>query len=124
MKGGYMAHENNSVKITLIISGAMILLALLIFLSIKSTMPVTTNTVTIQGISSVNVMPDLVSVNFFIETRGNTSAEAKEANSKILNKAIDSLVAQGFDRADLKTENFNIYQDYVWEKTNELKMVL
>ena len=115
-----MKNENNSIKITLIISAVVILVALLLVFVIFSLAPVSGNTVTVQGVSSMKAMPDLISVNFLIQTRGNTSAEAKDANSIILNKIVDSLVAQGFSKEDLQTVNFNIYPDYLWVRDKQV----
>ena len=60
-------------------------------------------------------MPDLITVYFNIETSGDTSSEAKDANSEISEKLIIELAKNGFDRSDLKTQGFNVYPDYIWE---------
>jgi uncharacterized protein YggE len=75
----------------------------------------TTDSITVQGISSVKATPDLLSVHFNIETKGKTSAEASSANAEILNNLTEALIAQGFEKEEIKTENFNVYPNTYWE---------
>ena len=60
-------------------------------------------------------MPDEIGVYFNIETKGETSAEAKDANSEILDKLVASLGNLGYERSKIVTENYNIYPDYDWK---------
>ncbi len=113
-----MNRDNKAIVITGIISGVILIVALVFLLGNSVSSPSSENSITVQGVSTLKVMPDLVSINFNIETRANTSSEAKEKNSEILNNLIDSLVLEGFNREDIVTENFNVYQDYIWEDGN------
>lgn len=111
-----MKKENNAIAITAIISGVILIVALVALFSFGgNTSNYNEDSVTVQGIATIKAMPDLISVNFNIETKGQTSTEAKDANSKILNDLIDALMAQGFERKEIVTESFNVYQDYSWE---------
>ncbi len=101
------------VKITLIIVGTVILLALLgtgIYFQIKPT-----QTVNVEGISQFKAIPDKVVIYFNVQTEGNTSKEAKDKNAEIVDKAITNLIKEGFERKEITTENFNIYPRYSWE---------
>jgi hypothetical protein len=72
------------------------------------------NTVTVNGVSTIKVVPDLVTVNFQIETNGSTSEIARDANLKIFEEFKNSMIKLGYSREDLKTASYNIYQDYDW----------
>ena len=102
-----------SVKITLIVSGIIIFLALLglfVFFQLRPG-----NTVNVNGQAQVKAVPDLVSVYFNVETNGTNAKEAKDKNAEIVDKIITALLKEGFERKDIVTENFNIYPDYTWE---------
>ncbi len=110
-----MKKTNNAIVVTSIIGAVILIVALVALGTLKSMVPSQgDNTVNVQGIATVKAMPDLISVYFNVETEGNTSSEAKDANSVIVEKVILTLMMQGFDRKDIVTENFNIYQDYDW----------
>lgn len=79
----------------------------------------TGDTITVQGISTVKAMPDLISVYFNVETNGSTAQEAKDKNSEIVNKLIDNCVNAGVDSEKITTESFNIYEDYAWEDNKQ-----
>jgi len=108
------------VKITLIIVGAVVLLALIglaVYFQIKPS-----QTVNVDGIAEVKAMPDKVAIYFNIETIGNDSKEAKDKNSEIVDNAITALIKLGFERKEIITESFNIYPEYNWNHgTQEFK---
>ena len=103
-----------SVQITLIIVGAVILLAIGAGIYFKSNS--TDNTITVNGQATAEVSPDLITVYFNVETTGTTSKEASDANSVIVTKLTNNLVALGFNENDLKTQGFNIYPEYDYAK--------
>ena len=108
-----------SVKITLIISAVILILALIgVFITLKFA-PVT-NTVTANGMASIKVAPDLVTVYFNIETNGTTASEAKDKNSEISNKFNAAIVKLGFDESIIQTQGYNIYP---WQEWINGKMV-
>jgi hypothetical protein len=99
---------DKSITITVIIVAA-VLLAVNMFLGSINPQ---TDTVNVQGVSKIKVVPDLMTINFNIETTGADSKTAKDANSKILNNLIEALMLQGFEREEIQTQNFNVYPDY------------
>lgn len=111
-----MKKEHNAIVITSIISGVVLLIAAVALFTFQSP---TSNVVTVQGVSTIKATPDLITVYYTIETTGNTSAEAKNANTLIFNKLVDALTAQGFKEEDLKTESFNIYPNTYWDNGKE-----
>jgi uncharacterized protein YggE len=108
---------DNGVKISLIVTGTIIILALLGAFMFYSILPfdLKGNVITVNGQSTVKVNPDLVTVYFNAETNGSTSKEANDANALMVDNIITALVKLGFDREDIQTESLNIWEDNVWE---------
>jgi len=97
---------------TAIISGVILIVALSAIFMFKPAS--SQNTLSVEGIATVKAMPDEIGVYLNIETKGETSSEAKDANSEILEKLVSALENQGFERSEIVTENYNIYPDYSW----------
>lgn len=114
-----MTSKNNAIAITGIISGVILIVALVYLFTLK---PVTgENVVSVEGIATVMAMPDLVGVYFNIETTGDTAQEAKDSTSEILNNLVDKLVSEeGFKREEIVTESFNVYPNYRWENGKQI----
>ena len=105
--------RNNSIIITSIISGVILIVALGFLLAFGPAGSSTQNTVNVQGTATIKAMPDLIGVYINIKNLAKTSAEANDQNAIILNKLIDSLVKEeGLSREEIVTKSFNIYQDY------------
>jgi len=109
-----MKQENKTIVVTSIIAGVILIVAFA-FLFVFQPNTSTTNSISVQGISKIKATPDLLSVYFNIETKGETSAEASTANAEILEKLTTALIAEGFEKEDIKTENFNVYPNTYWE---------
>ena len=103
---------DNSVKITGMIVATILVVAFLAFYAFSTT--VSGESVVASGIASVQVVPDLVSVYFNVETNGTSAKEAKDANAVIVDDVVVALIKEGFARDDIVTENFNVYEDYDW----------
>jgi uncharacterized protein YggE len=108
-----MKKQNNGIVITSIIAGVILIISFVAMTSFGNTMS-GDNTVNVQGTATIKAMPDLITIYFNVETKEETSTLSKDENSKILNDLIDSLIEIGFERKDLVTENFNVYQNYDW----------
>lgn len=104
-----------SIKITLIISATIIFVALIGIYTIFQLNPITSNVISVKGDATIKVVPDLITVYFDIQSKGTTAKEAEDKNSEIVNKLINDLVNKGFDEKDIKTQNFNVYPNYVWD---------
>jgi uncharacterized protein len=127
-----MVKLDKSVQITLIIVATILILAIggVIFFKSNST----DNTIKVDGQATAKIAPDLITIYFDIETKGQTSQEASDANSLITNNLTNNIVALGFSKDDLKTENYNIYPEYNYNSgsqtlidykaTNSLKIEL
>jgi len=103
---------DNSVKITgMIIVGVLAVLLIVVNMFGGST---SNETISVEGISEISVMPDLVSVSFNVETLEDSAAEAKDENARIMNDVRAALLAAGIHSADLETRNFNVYEEFDW----------
>lgn len=99
-----------SVQITLIIVAGVLLSAIILTSSFSGY----TNTINADGYSEIEVMPDLVSVYFSVETQGATSKIAEDANSEISGKLETELLNRGFEKEEIQTVSFSIYPNYNW----------
>lgn len=115
-----MKKENNAIVITSIIAGVVLLIAILclfVFSSVIS--PSTGNSVTVEGISNIKAMPDLISVYITIESKGATSSEATTANTQTYEDLVEEMMIAGFEENDLTTESFSVYENVYWENGKE-----
>jgi len=109
-----MRKLETSVKITGIVVVALVVITFVIVSVVMRVMP--TETVTANGVAVVDVMPDLVSVNFNVETKGDSAVEAKDANAVVVDSVVDALIGEGFARDEIVTENFNVYEEFDWNR--------
>ena len=108
---------DKSIIITIIIVAAILLATNMVLNSMNPGQ----DTVTVNGVSSIKVMPDIVTINFQVESNGSTSAEAKDANSKIFNDFENAMIQLGFKKEDLKTASYNIYPNYDWSSGKQIQ---
>ena len=102
-----------SVKITLIIISAVIVLGVIgaiVFMNIRQE-----TTINAEGIATVKAVPDISSIFISVQTSGNTTKEANDENAEIVDNIITDLVKLGLERKQITTEGFNIFPDYSWE---------
>jgi uncharacterized protein YggE len=111
-----MKKENNPIVITSIIAGTIVAITLLVLLVVVPMLSPGTNAMTVQGSSTVKVMPDLVSVFFNIQTNGTTSSAANDANTVIYNKLKTSLIGLGFTDSQIGTESYSIYPNVIYDR--------
>lgn len=102
-----------STNITLIIAGTVILLALIgVYTAFQLSPSSQMNVITSNGMSEISVSPDKVGLYFNVQTKGNDSKSANDKNSIIADAVITALVKQGFERKDIQTQNYQIYEDF------------
>ena len=105
-----------SVQKTLIITGAIVFLALIGLYMFSGLLP--TNTITANGQATITAEPDLVGIYFNVQTTADTAQEAKDENSEIIDDVITSLLKLRLERKDIQTQNFNVYPQYNWKNRN------
>jgi uncharacterized protein len=115
-----MKKENSPIVITSIIAGVILLIAILTLVTVSSILPVSKNVITVEGTSTVKATPDLITVYYTIETKGSTSAIAKDANTVIFDKLQNLITTTGFSQDDLKTQSYNIYPNTYWDGSKQI----
>lgn len=111
-----MKQRNNAVIITLIVVIGVVVLGLVGFSVLSSFNPSQEDAVTVSGQSTIEVTPDLITIYFNVEETADTSKEAEDAVSEKVNRLTNNIIAEGFDREEIKTQNFNIYPEYEWTR--------
>lgn len=73
------------------------------------------NTITFSGEGRVYIKPDIAFLDLSVVTQGKTVGDTQKKNSEKMNKVIDYLKDFGVEEKDIKTTNYNIYPQYVYE---------
>ncbi len=107
----------DSVKITWIITGAIVLLALIGFFAYYQ---FAGKTISVQGNSVVKANPNVVKVYFNVETTGASSSEANLKNSEIVDIMKAALLKIGIAEDKIVTQNFQVN---IWQEWENNKMV-
>jgi uncharacterized protein YggE len=76
-------------------------------------------TISVEGVSEVSVMPDLVSVYFNVEVLDDSAEVAKNENAEIVDAVKAGLIEVGFSREDFETQNFNVREEFDWGRDEE-----
>lgn len=113
--------KSDAVKITLIISAVVLILAVGALFFIKSVVPSAGNMITVNGISKISANPDTAIVFIVIETKAQTAEKAKNANNEVYEKIKKALTSAGFEETDLKTEQFTVNENWEWNSTTSYK---
>ena len=106
MKGGKTKMDNKMMLGLLVI--AIVIVAGFIYF------PTSQAVVSAQGISSLEVKPDKVSIYINVESRADTAQKAKDGLDKILDDTITALLKTGLERKDIQLINLNVYPEYDW----------
>jgi len=76
--------------------------------------------ISVTGTATASVEPDLLVLQFGVETQENTARLSLESNSELMSKVVDSIIAIGITEDELSTSRLNImpiYDSYRDEKT-------
>ncbi|MFH0808748.1 MAG: SIMPL domain-containing protein [archaeon] len=110
----YPKFWSEGAKITGMIAVAVIVIVMLVMNMLSGFS--SSETITVEGVSEISVMPDRLSVYLNVETLEASANVAKDKNAEIVAKVKDALIAAGFDREDFETQNFNVYEEFDWTK--------
>lgn len=69
-------------------------------------------TISVTGTATTSVDPDLLNIQFGVETQAKTATEAIDANNEAMNKVIDAIKRLGIAEDEIRTSSFNIYPVY------------
>jgi uncharacterized protein len=69
-------------------------------------------TIRVSGVGEVNAEPDLATIQFAVETTGETAQEAGAANADLMDRVIQALVGAGVTRERIETTGYSLYPEY------------
>lgn len=72
----------------------------------------TEKTLSVTGVATNSVEPDLLTVRLGIETEGVTAAEAMSANSQMMSKVVEALKIVGIQESEISTSSINLHAQY------------
>lgn len=75
------------------------------------------NYITVNGMGKTAVAPDLAVITFSIRSEAETTEAAQSANTTSTNTLIAALRGMGVEDKDLKTQNYTLYDNRVWNPT-------
>lgn len=111
-----MKKDNKAIVMTSIIAGVVLVVALVALFTANSS--VSGKNVTVQGVATIDATPDLITVYYNIQGKGDTSSEAKDAADEIYDNLVVALAIEGFSKDELKTQGFNIYPNYEYSPSS------
>lgn len=98
------------IKITSIIAiTAIVLVGIVLFAQNSSS-----ETISVTGEYSLNVLPDKVGIYLNVETSAKTLEEATEKNANITSTLTEALLKEGLAKEEIQTQNYYSYQDFDW----------
>ncbi len=68
--------------------------------------------ISVTGIATTSVDPDLLVVQFGVETQEKTARQALEANSNLMTSVVNAITGAGISEDDISTSRFNIQPIY------------
>lgn len=75
-----------------------------------------TNVISVSGEGETFAVPDIALVTFTVSKDAKSMEEAQKTITETAKKAIAYLTEQGIAEKDIKTENYNTYPQYEWQR--------
>ncbi|MDE1770897.1 MAG: SIMPL domain-containing protein, partial [Thaumarchaeota archaeon] len=74
----------------------------------------TTNekTITVTGTATTSISPDIVTLQFGVDTEAKTAQDAISANSQAMDSVVTAVTSLGITKDEMSTASFNIYPVY------------
>lgn len=69
-------------------------------------------TVSVTGSATTSVSPDLVTVQFGVDTEAKTAKDATSSNSQMMNDVVNAVLSSGITKDEISTAGFSIYPVY------------
>ena len=69
-------------------------------------------TISVTGSATTSVLPDLVTVQFGVDTEAKTAQDAISANSDMMNSIVSAVQNSGISKDEISTSSFSIYPIY------------
>ena len=74
------------------------------------------HTIEVTGHAEVRATPDLATLNFAIETHGDTADEAARRNAALARKVVQALQSKLGDKGKIWTAGYNLFPDYAQDR--------
>lgn len=112
--------------ISLIIAASLLLSGCAGAALAQSNEPTTANprTINVTGNGKIYLTPDIVYISIGVHTENKDAAEAVTANNAISKKVTDVLTAAKIETKDIKTSNFNIYPQQIYDQNGKVEGIL
>ena len=69
-------------------------------------------TISVTGMASTSVDPDLLNIQFGVETFAKTASEAIDSNNELMNQVVDAINKLSITEDEIRTSSFSIYPVY------------
>jgi uncharacterized protein YggE len=79
--------------------------------------------ITVEGEASVDVAPNIATVQMGLTTEATTVAEAQTKNTEIMNAFIAKVKELGIASEDIQTNNYDVYPKYDWTQVEGQELV-
>ena len=80
------------------------------------TAPMTPNTIDVSGEGEAFAIPDVATLGFSVEEKAKTIKEAQDIVTKKIDTVLTFLKESGVAEKDIKTANYNVYPEYVYQQ--------
>ena len=111
---------DKSIQITWIIVVGVVFLALLGVYGFNLMINQNQNQINVNGQATIKAMPDLATVYFDVQAKGDTSAVATKGASDIVEKLTNNLLTQGFTKEQIVTQSFSVNPEYDWSDGKQI----
>lgn len=81
------------------------------------------NTISVTGEGKIYTKPDIALVSISVVSEGKKVIEVQNENTKKINEVIKFLKDSGIEEKDIKTINYNLYPQYVYEERKAPRIV-
>lgn len=123
---------NNSIKISLIVAGTLIIIALIAFSAFMQIIPNNTSTISAKGNSLIKVNPDIITVYFNVITNSSSAKDSSYLNQLKTDEIITDLIKYDFEKNNIQSDSYSSYEDIDWRTSkpigyktvNSMKVVL
>ena len=109
--------NNENIRLVVVITVCVLLVLSIVMLGIYNYKP--RSTIIIDGMGEVEVVPDLIDINFEVRTSGKTPSEAKQKNDDLTSLVIESLILEGIEEDEIQTRNLYVNEEYDWSSSTK-----
>lgn len=81
-----------------------------------------TQKIIVRGVSEISVKPDCATICVGVETSNESLTDAQKENAETMKGVIETLMANGIERDNIKTTSFNIFKQQYYNTSNEVSL--